>query len=285
MKSRLIAFILLIFLGSAFSAFAQNAEKIYQTERAFEKAAAEKGSNDAFIEFMTPLGVMFVPEAVNAHTFWKNRPRSAAALTWDPVWIDVSSNGAIGYSIGSSVYRAKGKDDPNIVYGHYISIWSRQPDGEYRAVLDTGIQHDKPVSNSVEWRSPVDMGVEKNEAKLSAADSSTGFYQMVDKAGSIKAYKTYLADDAILLRDGKQPFIGKKDAMNFLNSQKPRIRFAKRKAFIEAADMAYVYNIYTLHDPSGTEIERGNFVQVWKLRKGQWQIAADVRVAIPKAAN
>ena len=279
MRIFIIANLVFLFTGIA---LAQNdAEKVFNTEKAFEKMVAEKGIKDGFIEYMAPTGIIFRPEAVNARESFASRPASPASLTWNPIWIDVSSNGAIAYSIGNSVFRPKGKDDPNMVFGHYLSIWNRQANGEYRAALDTGINHEKPASTPTSWRSPADTGSEKNESRISAADSSTGFYEMAEKTGSVKAYQTYLSDDAILMRDGRQPFIGKKAAIDFLSEQKPRVRFAKRKAFIEAADMAYVYNLYTLVDPKGAEIERGNFVQVWKLRKGKWLIAADVWVVIP----
>ena len=272
----------LVFLFTGITLAQNDAEKVFNTEKAFEKMVAEKGIKVGFIEFMAPTGIIFRPEAVNARESFASRPASPASLTWNPIWIDVSSNGAIAYSIGNSVFRPKGKDDPNMIFGHYLSIWNRQANGEYRAALDTGINHEKPASTPTEWRSPADTGLEKNERRISAADSSTGFYEMAEKTGSVKAYKSYLADDAILMRDGRQPLIGKKAAIDYLSEQKPRVLFAKRKAFIEAADMAYVYNLYTLVDPKGAEIGRGNFVQVWKLRKGKWLIAADVWVVIPK---
>lgn len=272
-------------LLAAISQGQSSAETIFNTEKAFEKLVAQKGIKEGFLEYMAPTGIVFRPEAVNARESFATRPASPAALTWNPVWIDVSSNGAIAYSIGNSILRPKGKDDANLIYGHYISIWNRQKNGEYRAALDTGINHERPSATPRGWTSPSDIGIEKNERQLSAADSSTGFYEMAEKTGSVKAYKAYLAEDAVLLRDGKQPFFGKKAAMGFISDQKPRVRFAKRKSFIEAADMAYVYNIYTLFDSAGSEIERGNFVQVWKLRKGRWQIAADAWIAIPKNSN
>lgn len=258
------------------------AAKVFETEKAFEKAAAEKGVNAAFIEFMAPMGVMFVPEVRNGREFWKSIPPSPVLLTWNPIWIDVASNGTLAYSIGNSIRRPKGKDDPNAEYGHYISIWTRQSDGQYRALLDTGINHPKPSSVPNEWKSPADSGVEKNEGRLSAADSAVPFYASLE-SNAASAYKKYLAEDAILMRSGKEPFIGKKAAMSAINDTDGIIRIPKRKAFVEGPDLAYVYNVYSIVDKAGNEIEGGNFVQVWKLRKGRWLIAADVFVASPKA--
>ena len=255
--------------------------KIYDTEKEFERTVAEKGIKAGFVEFMAPSGIIFRPGPVNARESFSSRPDSPAALIWNPVWIEVSSNGLMAYSIGNSKFKPKGKEDTNEIYGHYISIWSLQPNGEYRALLDTGINHDRPPAMPTDWKSP---GVtDPNDHKLSAADSSTGYWEMVEKVGSLKAYKTYLADDAILMRSGKQPLFGKKAAVTFIDSEQPRIKFPKRKSFIESADLAYVYNTYSIVDKTGTEIENGNFVQVWKLRKGKWLIAADVWVARPKS--
>ena len=268
---------------SAMIAAAQSsdAQKVYDTEKAFERMVADKGIKAGFIEFMAPSGIIFRPGPVNARESFASRPDSPAALLWNPVWIEVSSNGLMAYSIGYSIFKPKGKDDTDEIHGHYISVWSRQPSGEYRALLDTGINHEKPTSIPTEWKSPD--AADSNERKISAADSSTGFWETVEKVGSVKAYKAYLADDAILMRSGKQPFFGKKAATSFLENQQPRIIFPKRKAFVESADLAYVYNTYSLVDKANGEIERGNFVQVWKFRKGKWLIAADVWVAAPKS--
>ena len=250
------------------------AQKIYETERAFERTVAEKGMNAGFIEFLTADGVLFNPDIQNGRESWQRRPKSPASLTWNPIWIEVSSNGALAYSIGNGVYKPKGKDDPTEYYSHYLSIWRREPSGEYRAVLDVGINHDKPASTVTEWKSPAVTGNEK--LQNSAGDHSVQFYSAAESAGSSKAYKSHFADDGILLRDGSLPFVGKKAAIAYLDSQKRSIKFAKRKSFIEAGDLAWVTSGYSITDAPGNEIEKGNFIQVWKLRNGKWQIAADV---------
>lgn len=255
------------------------AESIYNTERAFEKMVAEKGVNAGFIEFMTADGIMFSPDVVNGRELWRSRPASPAGLTWNPIVIGTSSNGILGYSIGNSIYRPKSKDEPNGIAGHYISIWTRQPNGDYRAVLDTGISHEKPASVPTAWRSSTENG-DANVRRLSAADSSTGFY-MLAASNVKKAYEKYLAGDVIIMREGTQPAVGRSAALSFISKQTRVLNFDKRKSFIEAADLAYVHSGYSITDKAGKTIERGNFVQVWRLRKERWQIVADILVPIP----
>jgi len=271
----------LIILGSI-SVFAQNnLQKIYDAEKAFEKSAAENGINQAFIEFSTTDGTCFFPGyPVNCIEYFKKRERSPAVLLWNPTFIDVSSNGALGYSTGNSIYKPKGKDDPNSFYGEYATIWQRQPDGNYKAVLDLGISHEQP-NTETKWTSPADTGRELNEKKYSAADASTAFFEMSAKQGLSKAYKTYFADDVRLLREGKMPIIGKQNALAEFKNNKSIVNFAKRSIFVGAADMAYTSNSYTITDKSGKQIEKGNFLQVWKLRGNKWQIVFDVFVPVP----
>ena len=254
-------------------------KQIANTEREFERTVAEKGVNAGFIEYLSPVGVMFMPDAVNGREAWRTRPASTAALTWNPIWIDVSSNGVLAYSIGNSQFRPKGKDDTQVYYGHYISIWLKQPNGDFRAALDTGIHHEKPSSEPTEWKSPADSGRETNPDKISAADSAVAFYQSASESAPGKAYRSFLGDDAIVMREGKLPAFGKKAALALLESEN-RIAFAKRKSFTEAVDLAYVHSPYSITDKKGSVVERGNFVQVWKLRGKRWLIVADVLIPL-----
>lgn len=279
MKNLLTLF-LMIFVSA--NVFAQNnLQKIYDTERAFEKAVAERGVNQAFIDFTASDGIcFFTGEATNCREFWRTIPKSPAFITWNPTFIDVSSNGALAYSLGNSAYRANGKDDKNVIYGEYATVWMRQPNGNYLAVLDMGISHEQN-NTETKWTSPSDSGKEMNAQRSSAADNATAFYETATKQGVSKAYKAYLAEDARMLREGKMPFVGKKAILDEVKNQKGYLTFNKRTIFTEAADMAYISNIYTALNKSGKQTETGNFVQVWKLRGGKWQIVFDMFLPSP----
>jgi ketosteroid isomerase-like protein len=275
--------LLLVTLFASINVFAQTSadlQKIYDTEKAFERFSSEKGINPAFVEFLAPDGVMFFPNPTNGREYWKSRPASPAFLSWNPTFIDVSSNGALGYSVGNSVYRAQGREDANAVYGQYLSIWQQQPDGNYRAVLDVGISHAKPEKIETEWKSPVDTGKELNAGKSSAADNVNTFFEMATRDGLNKAYKSFAAEDVRALRENQFPITGKSSLLAETKKDKSRISFAKRSLFFGAADLAYITNSYTMTKKNNS-IEKGNFVQIWKLRGGKWVLVMDVFVPIP----
>ncbi|HKP67729.1 MAG TPA: hypothetical protein VJV05_00510 [Pyrinomonadaceae bacterium] len=274
--------IAILILATSLTSFSQDyAQQIYETERAFEREVAEKGIREAFIKYLSPVGVMFRPEPVVGRAWWSSRPKSPAALTWNPIRIVVSENGALAYSVGNSIYKPKGPTDTDEFYGHYLSIWNRQADGQYLAALDVGINHPKQSPVEANWKPGTDPSPNKNEKHLVASESSIGFYRMAEERGLSKAYKAYAADDIFLMRDENLPVAGRDAAAKFTGDQKLAIKFAKRRSFVEAGDLAWVHSQYSLRDKDGTEKESGNYVQVWTLRNGKWLIAADVFIAIP----
>ena len=92
----------------------------------------------------------------------------------------------------------------------------------------------------------------------------------------MKAYKEYLADDVRFYREGKLPFSGKKKALAEIKRFKSKIKFTKRAMFISAGDLGYLSNSYAVLDKAGNEVEKGNLLQIWKLRKGKWEIVLDL---------
>lgn len=272
--------VLLVFTLSA-NVFAQNnAQKIYETEKAFAKASAEKGINQAFTEYLADEGIIFEPLPVNGREFWQNRSASPAYLIRNPALIDVSANGALGYSTGNSAYRPQGKDDPNTFYGEYATVWQRQPDGSYKAVLDIGIAHDKPSVIETEWKSPTS-AADQTAPKTNSTAAAQSFFETAQNDGIAKAYKEFAADDIRLLRDKMMPVTGKKAALEYLKKDKSAIKYSKRMFFVGAGDLAYLSDIYTILNKENKSIEKGNIVQIWKLRGGVWQIVLDVAAQFP----
>jgi hypothetical protein len=276
----ILCFLLSIIFGIGILA-QTNLEKVVETEKAFARTAAEKNTKAAFLEFSAIDGIQFAPNSVNSKEYWKDRPAAASLLAWTPEFADISSNGVLGYTTGPWEFRPNGKGDAPNGFGHYVTLWQKQTDGAFRFVLDIGISHSQValVSN---WTSPADSGKELNEGKVSAADASTQFFEMADKSGLEKAYKAFASEDLRLYREGKIPFVGKKNALAEIKKSKAKIKFAKRSIFTSAADLAYISNAYTLFAQDGKEAEKGYFLQIWKFRNGGWQIVLDLFSPLPK---
>ena len=76
-------------------------------ERAFAKAATQKGIRDAFLEFFADDAIAFSPKPVSATERLRSRPSrpfSELELTWEPRTGDVASSGELGWLTGPSTF-------------------------------------------------------------------------------------------------------------------------------------------------------------------------------------
>ena len=60
-------------------------------------------------------------------------------LTWTPLRAEVSASGDLGWTTGSyEMTRLDEQGAPHVRRGKYVTIWRRQADGSWKAVLDGG---------------------------------------------------------------------------------------------------------------------------------------------------
>jgi hypothetical protein len=278
---KIVVLLFILFLSvSVFGQIEKDLQAVAETEKSFARTASEKGTKAAFLEYAAPDGILFQPNAVNAKAYWDARAESKGLLSWQPSFVDVSSNGVLGWTTGPWEFRPKGKTDAPTAFGEFVTLWQKQPDGKFRFVLDIGISHEKAQVEGVVWKSPADSGKEMNERRMSAGDSSNGFFQTANQ-NLAKAYKSFAASDIRVLREGKMPILGKDAFLSELKKNKSTVAFAKRSVFFGAADLAYITNTYVLTRADKTT-EKGNFAQIWKLRGGKWQIVLDIFNPIPE---
>jgi ketosteroid isomerase-like protein len=59
---------------------------------------------------------------------------SGPQMTFGPIEADAAASGDLGYTIGTWQRRSSERQS----HGHYVTIWKRQADGRFRAVVDIG---------------------------------------------------------------------------------------------------------------------------------------------------
>jgi ketosteroid isomerase-like protein len=271
-----------LFLFAVLTISAQSdLQKLVDTEKSFAAYAAEKTTKQAFLEFLADDGVVFNPDRKNGKEVWRARQENGALLSWYPSIADISSTGLIGYTTGPWEYRPKGKSDSPVAFGQYSTIWQKQLNGEFKAVLDLGVTHAKPEASQSAWTAPAAVKRNANKDSSYAGDYAAQFFSLMREGNIEKAYKTFAADDIRLLRGGKFPIVGKKAALNELKKDKASVEISRRISFFGSGDLAYVTNPYKRVENDNI-IESGNFMQVWKFRDGRWQIVLDVFNPLPK---
>ena len=126
-------------------------KEVAAMEDAFCAMATEKGLLAAFSHFAAP-DVAFIdtdprkfrgPAAV-LERMGPNVP--GAKLTWSALFTDVSDDGTLGYNYGRYESRRTTPDGTETVRGgFFLTIWKRQPGGQWRYVMDTGAPDRPPA--------------------------------------------------------------------------------------------------------------------------------------------
>lgn len=274
--------ILLMIACAAGLAMGQHAKPVVDAEHAFAARALQAGTKTAFLEFASKDAVLFLPDRIRSVEYWGTQKESPAALIWAPNYADISSNGSMGYTTGNWEMRPSGKDSAPNVFGQFVTIWQKQADGSYKFSLDIGISHDRPVSFSREWHSVT--ATHTVSQSTAAVHTANRFYELANLRGFATAYNQFLAEDVRVFREGTMPEMGKKKFKEVALKGVEKIEFRKRSVFVEAGDLAYVTNTYSLTRKDGTQ-ETGNFLQIWKIVGKEWKIVLDLFKPLPAAKS
>ena len=266
--------------GQKESVRTQNRRALVEMEHAFAKAAATKGTRDAFLEFLADDGIIFQPAPVNGKKYWTERQPRKGLLSWEPAFADVSRAGDLGYTTGPWEFRPNGPDDKPVAFGQYFTIWRKQSDGLWKAVLDRGVSSDKAIASEA-VKFPLhdeDTGkatVDREQGKAALLDQERRFSQ----ASALNAYTSfdlYLADDARLLRENAAPTVGKSAAVKLLPSAGRALTWTPAMCDIsQSGDLGYTYGAFELNT-RGVTLQRGSYVRVWKKVGGNWKVVVDV---------
>jgi len=266
-----------IFLSSAVFVGAQSSpQKVVDTEHSFAQMAADKNTRDAFLAYMADTAVVFTPDRTDAKPYWTARASNSSVLSWAPNFADISSNGAIGYTTGNWEWRENRTGAAASAFGDFITVWLKQTGGDYKWVIDIGVTHDKPAAYSTEWKTAAPTASKAEPT----SEFATAFYQLAAAKGAAGAYDTYADENIRSYREGKLPILGKKAALAELKSDKADLTFAKRSSVLAAGDLGYILNTYT-KIKGGKEVEKGNYLQIWKFHGGKWHIVLDIFKPVP----
>jgi ketosteroid isomerase-like protein len=270
-------------------------DSMVSTERAFARAAAASGTRAAFLAFVADDGIVFAPGPVNGKKSWGERPARPGLLSWEPIYADISAAGDMGYDTGPWEFRPKGAEDKPVAFGQFMTIWKKQADGTFKFMLDLGISNPQPTSTQTLQFAAVSSKAMKN---ASEADLATGRGSILNMErelsgdassdkGALKAYLSYMADDARLLHEGKFPFIGKQAARTALEARLGKTSLKPERADVAGSlDLGYSYGGYDWKSADGKADETGYYVHIWKRQSdGKWKLVMEVLNPLPKKSS
>lgn len=117
--------------------------EIFQTEKAFEKMASEKGIAEAFYFFADENAVIsrgndsLISGKENIRAYYEKSTDKNATVNWTPDFVAVSDCGTMGYTYGKYVWKMKDEAGAVVEYkGIFHTVWKKQSDNSWKYVWD-----------------------------------------------------------------------------------------------------------------------------------------------------
>ena len=272
---------------AAGSALPPAQQELFDTERAFVRAAAEKGFRDSFYEYFADDGIAFNPHPFRVRVTLAGQPSTPAPMgaDWAPVWGDVAAAGDLGWNTGPLVFA--GRDGKPERHGLFFSVWKRQADGSFKVVLDIG--SDTPAAAvpiteppHTSWRQGQGKpdGVDVATAKAGLLRVEQAFLAASAAEGLGRAYATRLGDEARVHRPGVMPVTGRVALGEWANAQASPYRGEALFADVSrSGELGYTWGSYErIRDAP----DAGYFARVWKKDpRGEWRIVMDTVSPVP----
>lgn len=254
-----LLFLSLPIMLCAFQSLGQDRDKalasLVEAEISFASASVEKGIRTAFLEYLADDAIVFLPEPVNGKEGYGNRPESSAKLSWYPVYADISSSLDWGYTTGPYEVRANPTDEQPTGAGFYLSVWKKQPDGQWKVAIDQGNSY------------PVDQIKPEAYKPTSGVEASTATEQSLLQKDVLRVQPYH--DETLIYRAGQYPVRYKELSIEPAGN----ILYTTLGHDIStAADMAYTYGRYTRGETE--DGETGYYLKVWKAIDGDWKLVA-----------
>lgn len=255
---------------------------LVEAERAFARASLEKGTRAAYLAFLADDAVVFRPEPVPAKAWYRARPDAGSIRAWEPAFADVSASNDLGYTTGPWALRPDSASAPG-AFGHYVSIWRRGDDREWKVAIDVGIAHarvERPRSLEAASTGKPSDAVTPQEALAALQQEERDFTEAASR-GIEDAFDTFGSEDVRVYRAGDLPARGKDKARALLAKQPGTRRMHTMAAETSRdGDLAFTYGRcdVTHHEKASTSY----YLRIWKrMPEGSWKIVLDLDSPAP----
>jgi ketosteroid isomerase-like protein len=273
----------LFFLLLSISLFAQDPkqkdeiQKIIQTEKAFAQASIDKGTKNAFVEFLSKESIIFDKSMpVNGLENWQGIDFKGV-ISWQPIVAEIAGSSDLGYIVGNYQFHNTSAEEKPNAFGSFVTLWKKQADNSWKVAIDMGIPHDEVITNNANISEiyPVFKPYElKNQMVLAErmVFMNDHFYWKNAK-NSLNPFEPHLAQNVRIYRRNLKPIIGKENAKIFLKkSYDKNLVYTGLKAISSnAGDLVCVYGVISGGGKTGT------YLRIYKQEaKDAWKIVVEM---------
>ena len=267
-------------------------QAVLAAEASFVEQVGKNGMKTAFMANAAPTAtVVENGKLVEAHTAWSTRQvKPDTRLTWYPLLADVAQTGDLGYTTGPWSMLQNERAQAS---GEYVTLWRRQPDGQWKYVVNMSIERiGVPPGSSSTVPAPRQAlaTATPSMAPTSVLLSLDAKFAAAELLKPGATYQQYLSAESRLYRPGLSMMQGLAAMANMKNLEKGYI-FAPTTGYLSAGgDLGYVVGDYRhLGDAKHPE-ESGSYLRIWRREaEAGWRLALEmfnspVPAPVPAAA-
>lgn len=256
-------------------------DEVLEADRGFAATAERAGQQAALLEWLADDAVLFRPAAVPARTWLATHESASGRLEWQPTAGAVACSGDLAVSSGPWRY-TNGDAEPSA--GHYVTVWRRSEAGDWRVVLDHGVEHPAAAAPTealaslyaASWPGSGDArgcaGPDRTDA-VAKADESVN--RVIRKRGLAAGIAAAAADDAIVYRDGRPPGRPASALPGSVDLPRGGTGRATGRIVTPHADLAVTHGVLESRTAGAAAPVQAAYVRVWRLDGSRWRLAVD----------
>ena len=274
------------------SALAQSADpsaarEIAKIDGEYSNLSMAKGMPAASVEYFAEDGIAFAPGAVNGKKYWAGRTDFPGILIWQPIFAFAAGAADLGYTTG--MWELKKENEPlSLGFGHYVTVWAKQPNGKWKIALDVGTENPQPPESSPGLQVlPPDItaGTQPQENARRSLQKAERQFTKAAHNNIGQAILDCATDDVRVYREKSFPAVGLVAARLMLTSEHGKVTFEPGNSKMSgSADLSYSYGNYS--EDRGNAVERGIYLMIWRANmNGDWKLALNLQKKRPSAAK
>jgi ketosteroid isomerase-like protein len=259
-------------------------DEVRLADVAFAERATEAGYHLAFVEYLADDAVLFRPEAVGGQQWLAANDPAPGRLEWRPSAAAAACSGRL--AVTSGPWRYTNDEGGESAEGHYLSVWRLEEDGQWRVILDHGIDHAPgsapaaPLESSFGrlWpaRESAACTGRADQADLVRAENDLN--DRIARLGLPEALGRAAAEGALAYRDESAPgLLAELPPQGDANFGPGSVARSVGVVFDVAGDMAVTHGIMQAVVPT----RRALYLRVWQRERRKWQVAIDLQTPLP----
>ena len=266
---------------------ASAAREIAKIDGEYSNLSVAKGMPAASVEYFAADGVAFAPGPVNGKKYWAERTDFPGTLFWQPIFAFAAGAADLGYTTGMWELK-KGNEPLSLGFGHYVTVWAKQPKGQWKIALDVGTENPQPTESSSNLQvlpPDVTAGTQPQENSQQRLRKAQRQFAQTAHNGIGKAILDYASDDIRVYRNKSFPAVGLLAAKLMLTSEHSKITFESGGSRMsKSGDLSYSYGNYA--EERGNVVEHGIYLMIWRANmNGDWKLALNLQKNLPPAAK